>query len=189
MNYSFIDRYKKEDFIKEDTGKLYNTYTSSTGDIKNKYIPQHTPEKNNWTTENSIQKTILKGVYSPTPLGELYFCSENIDRIQKMIKYEIFKKTNGKYKLNVDQNETDLLVVMRAIFISDSENSPYKLVHQVKILNKKTIDKIVPDMISIIKQDEEYINQLDKPINPIPLPINVNSAGRLSLPSVTSLFY
>jgi len=77
---------------------------------------------------------------------------------------------------------------MRAVYISDAENSPYKLVHQVKVLNNKTIERIVADMISIIKQDEEYINQLDKPIIPIPLPVNVSSAGRLSLPSITTKF-
>ena len=57
------------------------------------------------------------------------------------------------------------------------------------ILNKKTIDRIAADMISIIKQDEEYINQLDKPIIPIPLPVSMNSKGRLSLPSITTTFF
>ena len=48
---------------------------------------------------------------------------------------------------------------------------------------------IIPDMISMIKQDDEYIKQLDRPIDPIPLPVNVSRAGRLSLPSVTSVFF
>jgi hypothetical protein len=43
-------------------------------------------------------------------------------------------------------------------------------------------------MLSMIKQDEEYINQLNKPIIPIALPVNVSRAGRLSLPSVTTTF-
>lgn len=193
MNYSFINKittknYNAEDFLDQNKDSLYNTYNSGNNKIQNYNSVSYEQDKNNWATENSIQKTILKGVYTATPLGELYFCIENIQRIQKMIKYEIFKRTKGKYKLEVDQNETDLLVVMRATYISDAENSPYRLVHQVKILNNKTIEKIVPDMISIIKQDEEYINKLDKPIDPIPLPVNVSRAGRLSLPSVTTTF-
>ena len=58
---------------------------------------------------------------------------------------------------------------MRDVYITDSMNQPYKLIHQVKILNHRVIEKIVPDMISMIRQDDEYIKQLDKPIDPIPL--------------------
>jgi len=91
--------------------------------------------------------------------------------------------------LEVDQNETDLLVVMRDVYITDALNTPYKLIHQVKALNHNTIEKIVPGILTAIKQDQTYLDQLDKPINPIPLPVNVNRAGRLSLPSITTTFF
>jgi hypothetical protein len=54
-----------------------------------------------------------------------------------------FVKQNGKYKLEVDQNESDLIVVMRDVYITDSMNQPYKLVRQVKILNHRVVEKIV----------------------------------------------
>lgn len=192
MNYSFIDKFKASDFIPESNSNLYNNINASNF---TEYKPtnfnwsDYTQSQNNWATENSIQKSLLKGVYQPTPLGELFFSQENINRIQKMIKYEVFVRTNGKYKLQVAQNESDLLVVMRDIYISCGRNMPYKLVRQVKELNHKTIEKIIPDMISMIRQDDEYISQLDKPINPIPLPVCVNSKGRTSLPSVTTTFF
>lgn len=187
MNYSFINNYKNKDFVKKDEF-LYKDADTKT-ELNNYYFNSNEQSINNWATENSIQKTLLKSIYTPTPLGEIYFSPENIDRIQKRIKKEIFIRTNGKYKLEIDQNETDLLVVMRAVYISDAQNNPYKLIHQVKELNNKTLERIVPDMISMIKQDEEYINNLDKPIDPIPLPVNVSRAGRLSLPSVTRTFF
>ena len=192
MNYSFIDKFKASDFIPESNSNLYNNINASNF---TEYKPtnfnwsDYTQSQNNWATENSIQKSLLKGVFQPTPLGELFFSQENINRIQKMIKYEVFVRTNGKYKLQVAQNESDLLVVMRDIYISCGRNMPYKLVRQVKELNHKTIEKIIPDMISMIRQDDEYISQLDKPINPIPLPVCVNSKGRTSLPSVTTTFF
>lgn len=188
MNYSFVDKYKNKDFVKKNEF-LYKDANVEKTDVRNYYFNAYEQDKNNWATENSIQKTMLKSIYTPTPLGEIYFSPENIDRIQKRIKKEVFIRTNGKYKLQVDQNETDLLVVMRAVYISDAQNNPYKLIHQVKELNNKTIERIVPDMISMIKQDEEYVNNLDKPIEPIPLPVNVSRAGRLSLPSVTRTFF
>lgn len=192
MNYSFIDRYKSTDFIPQNNSNLYVDLNSSD---QNKYKPtnyywsDYSQSQNNWATENSIQKSLLKGLYQPTPIGELFFSQENINRIQKMIKYELFVRTNGKYKLEIEQNESDLLVVMRDIYITCSKNMPYKVIHQVKELNHRTIEKILPDMITMVKQDDEYIKQLDKPINPIPLPICVNSKGRTSLPSVTTTFF
>ena len=188
MNYSFISNNTNRDFIKQNP-LLYRDVESSQPNVKNYYSTGYEQTQNNWATEGSIQKTMLKSVFTPSPLGEVFFCPENIARLQKQIKKEIFIRSNGKYKLTIDQNETDLLVVMRAVYISDALNSPYKIVHQVKELNHRTIERIIPEMLSMIKQDQKYLDELDKPINPIPRPINVSRAGRLSLPSVTSTFF
>jgi hypothetical protein len=192
MNYSFIEKYKNNDFTFKGN-LIFNYHNDENKDIKNynKYTDidnVNSNEKNNWATENSIQKSLLKSVYTPTPLGEVFFSPDNIKRLQNKIKKSIFVESKGKYKLQIDQNETDLLVVMRAVYIQDSYNAPYRIIHQVKELNEKVINRILPDMITNIKQNEEYLNIIDKPIDPIPLPVNVSRAGRLSLPSVTTIW-
>ena len=196
MNYSFIDNYKASDFIENNTSKLYNTFNkkSSITDINletnNYYNSYEQNNMDNWKTENSIAKSVLRGLSQVTPLAELFFSPNNINRIQKMIKYEVFKRSNGKYILQVDQNETDVIHIMYQVYGTAGENTPYKLISQVKRLNKLLVEYILSDMLSIIRQDEEYVNTaLDKPINPIPLPVNVNKAGRQSLPSVTTTFF
>lgn len=192
MNYSFINKYTNNDFTFKGN-LIFNYHNDENKDIKNynKYTDidnVDSNERNNWATENSIQKSLLKSVYTPTPLGEVFFSPDNIKRIQNKIKKSIFIESKGKYKLQVDQNESDLLIVMRAVYIQDSYNSPYRIIHQVKELNEKVVNRILPDMISNIKQNEEYLNVIDKPIDPIPLPVNVSRAGRLSLPSVTTIW-
>jgi hypothetical protein len=192
MNYSFINKYTNNDFTFKGN-LIFNYHNDENKDIKNynKYTDidnANSNERNNWATENSIQKSLLKSVYTPTPLGEVFFSPDNIKRLQNKIKKSVFIETKGKYKLQVDQNESDLLVVMRAVYIQDSYNAPYRIIHQVKELNEKVINRILPDMISNIKQNEEYLNVIDKPIDPIPLPVNVSRAGRLSLPSVTTIW-
>jgi hypothetical protein len=192
MNYSFINKYTNNDFTFKGN-LIFNYHNDDNKDIKNynKYTDidnVNSNERNNWATENSIQKSLLKSVYTPTPLGEVFFSPDNIKRLQNKIKKSIFVESKGKYKLQVEQNESDLLVVMRAVYIQDSYNSPYRIIHQVKELNEKVINRILPDMISNIKQNEEYLNIIDKPIDPIPLPVNVSRAGRLSLPSVTTIW-
>ena len=192
MNYSFINKYTNNDFTFKGN-LIFNYHNDENKDIKNynKYTDidnVDSNERNNWATENSIQKSLLKSIYTPTPLGEIFFSPDNIKRLQNKIKKSIFIESKGKYKLQVDQNESYLLVVMRAVYIQDSYNSPYRIIHQVKELNEKVINRILPDMMSNIKQNEEYLNIIDKPIDPIPLPVNVSRAGRLSLPSVTTIW-
>jgi hypothetical protein len=179
MNYSFINKYTNNDFTFKGN-LIFNYHNDENKDIKNynKYTDidnVNSNEKNNWATENSIQKSLLKSVYTPTPLGEVFFSPDNINRLQNKIKKSVFIETKGKYKLQIDQNESDLLIVMRAVYIQDSYNAPYRIIHQVKELNEKVINRILPDMISNIKQNEEYLNVIDKPMDPIPLPVNVNT--------------
>lgn len=194
MNYCFIDNFTPSDFINPEQNVLYNRKdVNSTNGLtsnlaKGYHFNRVNQDKNNWETEGSIAKSILGNLQATTPVSELFLCMENINRIQKMIKRQIFIETNGEYLLSIDQNESDLIIVMRNVLLSDAVNDPYRIVHQVKILNKKVMKRIIPDMITAVKQDDAYIKQLDKPINPIPLPVNVNSRGRKQLPSITSLF-
>lgn len=184
MNYSFIQNYKNTAFINPDT----NSFNEVQNKMKtNNYnIPLYQENKNNW---NNYADDILKNTVEITPLGRLFFSHANVSRIQKAIKKEVFNRTNGKYKLTVDQNLSDLLIVMRGTYLDDAENNPYQIIHQVKILNHKTIERIVPELITNIVQNQQYIEQLDKPIIPIPLPVNVNNKGRRALPSTSNIFF
>ena len=58
---------------------------------------------------------------------------------------------------------------------------------------KENIDEYdvenVDDIKEFVQFIREYVKQLDRPLDPIPLPVNVNNAGRLALPSVTTTFF
>lgn len=123
-----------------------------------------------------------------SPLSQLYFSKENTSRIQKHIKKEVYKQTNGQYRLDVDQDESDLLIIMRAVFIEQGKYYPNRIVAQVKELNRKTIEYLVPDLITNIKQQHDYIRDINRPINPPNNSLNVSSKGRRTLPSVTTTF-
>ena len=55
-----------------------------------------------------------------TPVSLLYFSDENMGRIQRQIKNEIFRLSNGTFKLEVTQDEQDLLLAMRYIFFDQA---------------------------------------------------------------------
>jgi hypothetical protein len=139
---------------------------------------------------NNYANEIFSGTYScpnKDPLTRLFFSSENINKIQKGIRKEIYRRTNGKVKLGVDQDTNDVLVSMRAVFMDNAKFLPIKILKQVEILNKQVIDYVVPDMMTAILQYNDYIRDINNPLRTIDRPIN-SSNSKNSLPSITSLW-
>lgn len=128
---------------------------------------------------------ILGNLLSSNDITKLFFSKENIKRLQKKIKVTIFDQSKGKFKLEVDQDESDLMVVMNSIYLAHCKNLPNQTVRQVKMLNDKTVDHIIPDMMTNIKQYYGYINDISKPIIPPLRPMASTAAGRRILPSFT----
>lgn len=149
------------------------------------YITQSHSQPN---TQPNHQHSIMGHSQKSSPVSDMFFSKENIIRIQKTIKREIFRRTNGNFKMDVDQDEASLLIPMRAMYIEYGRNLPTNIVHQVKQLNKITVDFIVPDMITEIKQGYNYLKEINEPVKPIALPINVN-VGKQILPSYTTLYH
>ena len=124
----------------------------------------------------------------PSEVGNLYFSITNIKRLQKQIKKEIYERSYKKFRLLEDQNVLDLLQSMRAIYKLYAKDLPERIVKQVKLLNYQTIQYIAPDIMDAIKQHYGYLSDIKNPINPINMPINVNNAGRIQLPSISQLY-
>lgn len=140
----------------------------------------------------SYARTAVKGYFrcdkqtEQNDLANTFFSTDNMQRIQKKIKQEIAKRTNGQFKVEVDQDENTLLLAMRNIFLEESRFLPTKIIHQVKELNQKVVDSIVPDMITEIKQYYGYLRDVNEPLRPMNRPLNVSNAGRRTLPSITT---
>jgi len=137
--------------------------------------------------KNSVN-VALKGVQSESELSRLFFSDENFNRLQQMIKKAVFDKTNGTFKLDVDQEQRDLLIAMRAVYMEYGRYLPGQIVRQVKRLNRKVIEELVPGMITEIRQEYGYLTEINKPLDPIDRPINTSNAGRRTLPSITTTF-
>lgn len=131
---------------------------------------------------------ILGNLMASNEITKLFFSKDNIKRLQKKIKVAIYDKSNKKFKMDVDQDESDLMVVMRAIYIEHSKNLPNHTIRQVKMLNNKTIEHILPDMMTNIKQYYGYINDISKPISTPLRPMSTTAAGRRLLPAFTQFY-
>ena len=133
-----------------------------------------------------MASTALKGIQTSSELSKLFFSDENIKRIQRLIRKEVYRRTNGQFKLEVDQELRDVFIAMRAVYMEHSRFLPNQIVRQVKRLNMKVIDESLPGIITEIRQEYGYLKEINKPLTPIARPQTVNSAGRRQLPSITT---
>lgn len=134
----------------------------------------------------NMSDNALKNVSTNSKLSQTYFSEKNIRHIQRLIKREIFKRTKGEFRLDVDQDLKDLFIAMRANYIENARFLPYGLQEQIDRLNKRLVDEITPGIITEIRQYYGYLKEINKPLTPIVRPVNVNNKGRKSLPSITT---
>lgn len=153
----------------------------------NKYSPLTHEIFQEQHSYNDSEYTVgMRNVFVHDPVGRIFFSSDNIRRVQKQIKNAIYEKTNQKYKLEEDQDSSDLVVAMRAMYMEQGKYREESPVRQVKQLNKRVVDFVVPDMITEIKQYYGYLKDINEPLKPIDRPMNVCNAGRRTLPSITT---
>ena len=138
---------------------------------------------------NNMAPLALKGIAMESELSKMFFSDENFKRLQKMIKAEVFRRTNGEFRLDLDQEQRDLFIAMRAVYLEHSRFLPNMVVRQCKALNRKVVSDVVPGIITEVRQYYGYLKEINKPLSPIPRPLNVNNAGRRSLPSLTTTWF
>ena len=146
------------------------------------FLQEHRKNYTNMAT------TALKGIQSESELSKLFFSDENFKRIQRKIKEAVFKKTNGEFRLDIDQDQNELFIAMRAVYMEEARFLPNNIVRQVKRLNDKVVDSSIFGILTNIKQDYGYLKEINKPLTPIDRPINAGNHGRRSLPSITTSF-
>jgi len=123
-----------------------------------------------------------------TPVSIAFFSKKNIKIIQHIIKNEVTRRSEGKYRLESDQDIKDLLDIMQSIYFDHSKNNAHNIENEVNELNRILIRQIMPEIMSNIKQFYDFQRDINGPLRTIPRPINVNNAGRRTLPSFTTLW-
>ena len=133
-------------------------------------------------------RTATQSLFEINDITRIFFSNENMKRIQRKIRDEICRITKGQYTLECDQDESDLTIIMRAVYIDNCKNLPDNPIRQVKILNQQTVDYLIPDLISSVKQYFGYIRDINQPLQPIARPMNASFGGRKALPSPSTMW-
>ena len=129
----------------------------------------------------------LQGIQTPSSLSLLFFSKENIDIIQKIIRYNVWKLSQEKYIID-RQSDTELEIVMRSMYLQHSRNLNCKLNEQIKKLNQLVIDWCAPRILIQVQQYIGYIHDVENLPMPIDRPTNISNKGSKVLKSVTTTF-
>jgi len=148
----------------------------------------------------SNTKYLFKNLYGETLLTSMFFSSKNIQNIQNIIRFIVHRETGN---IIDNQSTTELLIVMRSIFLeysahpklptddmTDSMRSRlYTLyTNEVFRLNDITVNTTVPKIISQLKQYLDYIRDVNQPAYLKENPKNESISGQREYRSVTQIW-
>lgn len=126
------------------------------------------------------QSDSLKGIQDNTALNQLFFCRRNIQIIQNAIRREVYEASNRQHLID-EQNETELVVIMRSIYLQYARNLPNQITEQISELNSRVVAEILPKIMSAIEQHYGYLRDASTLPTPMLLPQNVSNAGSKTL--------
>lgn len=143
---------------------------------------------------------VLGGIQETTLLSLLFFCKKNIDSLQNILRYSVYKALG----VVIDQQDyKELLIFMRGIYleqaiqppiISDNDTSKRKseilplYIREISRLNKLVVHRILPNLVSQVQQYLHYIRDITEEQYQNWTPINTSKTGTTEYRSSTQVY-
>ena len=157
-----------------------NGRVAGAGDFQNEIgIPGFATQTQ---VEVDFQNDMLRGNWEKTPVSNAFFSSENIERIQQLIRKGVYDRSTPKGYVIDKQSTDELKIIMRAIYYQYARNLPQDILAQVNDLNQKVVDWSVPHILSAVDHYQYYIQDISHLPVPLSMPQHLSSAGTKSLP-------
>lgn len=120
-----------------------NEYLKDRNDLKT----YHLAKDHRMIAEPKTDPNFVYDIYKNldyTPVTRLYFSRKNVDYLQYMLKYLVYKESGNVIGR---QSDEELLIIMRSIYLSDSKAFPDHIPEQVAELNAKVLKYAVYEEI------------------------------------------
>lgn len=151
-----------------------------------------TPVNADENTKQYVKNVLGQNENHMSEVALLFFSDKNIEIINKELVLRVFESTGGNVKIPF-QSKDDLLVIMRFIYISHAKNLKKDIKKQVYKLNCRVINEILPNLLSEVESNLNYLNEIEKnenegrEINQLPVSTKM-TRGTLELPSMSDIF-
>jgi len=126
----------------------------------------------------NLNSTSVEGIVEETRLSNAYFSKCNIEILQKIIAYDVYKQTGKKIG---KQSEHDLLIIMRSYFLQQANNvliNDEDIKNEIRKLNIIVKNDATKRIISMIKQHDAYIKDINNIAEPIDRAESTNVKGK-----------
>ena len=107
----------------------------------------------------------VKGILEETNLSRLYFSPQNIQALQSMIRYYVYKLTDGQVVSK--QSPDELFIVMRSVLLQYGNFVNTNVVQEIKRLNSKVVQICSDKVAQEVLQYGKYVSDLQN--LPVPL--------------------
>jgi len=131
-----------------------------------------------------VHREVIRGIVDPTALSDSFFSQLNVEEIQRLMRYMVWKQT--KHVVS-PQRESTLLVIMRSIFLQFSNMTascdPKVIQKEVDRLNLFVLRDAVSTVLTGVEQHFGYLRDAGRIQAPIPRPLGLSNAGSRELRS------
>lgn len=132
-------------------------------------------------TENTNYYESLAGIQELSPLSIKYFSKENLDYIQNKLVSEIYRRSNGSYKIS-RQSDTEMKIVMKGIYLEYSSNNLNDINGEINRLNTLVLNYAIKNTMTAIEQHIKYKKDVMYLPVTIERPKNMSEKGSRVLP-------
>lgn len=108
------------------------------------------------------------GIWDDTPLSKLFFSARNMRILQNSMRHEVWQRTHSVLG---EQDCQTLDVIMRGIFLQASKNLPDNITAQIEALNRLVLNYCVPQLVSAVQSQRQFIEDTSWLPPPISLPV------------------
>lgn len=144
--------------IQQNNGRVDTVYGQNYN-IYNLFQQDQKPSKN-------FNDEAIKSIHNNNDISKVFFSMDNINALQDAIRFQVFEKSCNKHIID-RQSDTELKVIMRAVYLEHAQHGVRSIIQEVKRLNSLVLEFCIPRImqeINIYMRYKSDIGQL-----PIPL--------------------
>jgi len=120
------------------------------------------------------------GNWADTPLSIAFFSQENQQILQNGIRAGVYKMSGNKSIIS-QQSNSNLKIIMRAIFLEHSKNNYTNIRSQIEVLNQHVLNYSIPRIYGETKGYLKYLQDASTLVVPLSNPISMSSDKTLEL--------